>query len=297
VTPLIPLGTPIAVVAPCGAYNPDQLQAGIQVAAKAGHVLVPAPNMLRPHRYLAGTDAHRLGQLRDALSSPDYGAVWVARGGYGLTRILDDLQLEQPPSKPVLGFSDVTALLTAVHSAGGTAVHAPMPHSLPNTNQRSLDHLWALLAGQGHHVLPGHTWATGLAAGQLVGGNLCLLAATCGTRQQLCARGRILIIEEVGEPAYKIDRMLRQMISAGVLDDVAGVGVGQMLDCRVPQGASYTIQDVLMDQLGPLGVPVVGALPIGHGSANHAFVLGSEGQIGPDAITVKPRQNAKRPHV
>ena len=275
-SPLVPTGTPIAVVAPCGVYNPEQLAEGIEIAKAAGHDLRPMPGMLQPHRYLAGDDAHRLTQLMTALTSPEYGAVWVARGGYGLTRIVDRIHFDALPPRPVLGFSDVTALLTPLHAAGRSpAIHAPMPHSLPNTDEESRQHLWDLLAGKRTMPLHGDTWIGGEADGWLAGGNLCLLAATCGTPQQLKAGGAILVLEEIGEPAYRVDRMLRQIVAAGVLDGVLGVAVGELLHCNVPEGADYGIDDVLMDHLAPLGVPILGNLPIGHGPSNRAFLHGA----------------------
>lgn len=282
---LVPRGAPIAVVAPCGAYDPTRFERGLRLARAAGFELVPLPGLLQPHRYLASSDDHRLEQLQSALSDPRWAAVWIARGGYGLTRILDRLDLTELPRRPVIGFSDVTALHAAMHLQGlGPCVHGPVVHSLPITDDASLLHLWDLLDGAGGASLEGRSLIRGAASGPLLGGNLCLLAATCGTAHQLDARGAILVLEEVGEPAYRIDRMLQQLRSAGVLDGVAGIALGEMVSCKVPDGVDWTLGDVILEQLAPLGVPVVADLPIGHGAQNRAFVYGAEARLGDDRL-------------
>lgn len=277
---LVATGTPIAVVAPCGVHDPARLEAGLQLARDAGHDLRPFPDLLRPHRYLASPDAQRLAQLREALTDPAYGAVWIARGGYGLTRLLDRLDLADLPPKPVIGFSDVTALHTALHRADrGPAIHGPVVHSLPVTDAASRAHLWDLLAGRAVEPLVGTAWVPGEARGPLLGGNLCLVAATCGTRHQLDARGAILVLEDVGEVPFRLDRMLQQLRSAGVFDGVAGVAFGRFVQCNPPEGATWTVAELLQEAVADLGVPVVGELPIGHGAENRAFVVGSQGRL------------------
>lgn len=284
---LVPRGTPIAVVAPCGAYDPARFERGLALGRAAGHDLRPLPGLLQPHRYLAGTDDHRLAQLTEALTNPEYGAVWAARGGYGLTRILDRIDFDRIPRKPVLGFSDVTALHTALVQRGlGPAIHAPMVHSFPKTSDASLNHLWSLLAGEHVPPLQGRTLVPGSVEGPLVGGNLCLLAATCGTADQLDARGAILVLEEIGEPAYRVDRMLQQLASAGVLRGVAGIALGEFVHCRVPEGVDWTLLDMIREHVEPLDVPVVVDLPIGHGQRNHAFVYGAPARLGDGALAL-----------
>lgn len=270
---------PIAVIAPCGAYNVERFEAGLAIARERGLDLRPLPGNLAPHRYLAADDATRLTQLRTALEDPTYGAVWIARGGYGLTRILDSLDLEGLAPKPVIGFSDVTALFNVLYANGlGPCVHGPVVHSLPQTDAASLDALFHLLEGQ-RTDLEGSVWVPGRAEGPVVGGNLCLLAATAGTAQQLDAHGCILVLEEIGEPAYRVDRMLQQCVSAGLFDGVKAVVLGEFVSCRVPDGAEWTLEDMLREHLEKLGVPVLANVPVGHGARNHAFAWGDHAAI------------------
>lgn len=283
-------GASIAVCAPCGVPNLARLDAGLQIARSRGFDVQLLPDMLQPHRYLAGPDAHRAAQLVEALTDPRWDAVWIARGGFGLTRLLDALPFERFAERPVIGFSDVTALFGAMHARGlGPCVHGPVVHSLPGTDEASLDALFDVLEGRPAPDWRGTPWVEGIAEGPVIGGNLCLLAATCGTPHQVDARGALLVLEEVGEHAYRVDRMLQQLVSAGVFDGVAGVLVGEMTGCAAPEGASWSIDDVLRDHLEPLGVPVLAGVPVGHGSRNHAFVWGRRASLLGDALRWSPR--------
>ena len=286
---MISPGSPIAVVAPSGAYDPDRFEKGLSIARIYGLNLQPANNMLQPVRYLASPDDQRLAQLQQTLREPHWGAIWIARGGYGITRILDRLDLDNLPATPVIGFSDATPLLHALHvKRGGPIIHGPVVHSLPVTDRKSQDHLFALLAGREVEPISGKMLAKGKAEGPLLGGNLCMLATTCGTPHQVKAEGSILVLEDVGEPAYRVDRMLQQLVSAGVLDGVAGVVLGEFKDCRVPDGSDYTVTDVLMDHLAPLGVPVLGHAPVGHGEANRAFPIGVTAKLAGGKLSWAP---------
>ena len=272
--PVIPTGTPIAVVAPCGAYDPVRFEAGLELARTHGHDVRPLPGNLQPHRYLAAPDDVRFEQLVEAWTDARFGAVWIARGGYGLTRILDRMPWETLPDKPILGFRDATALFAAMHARGiGIPVHAPVVHSLPIMESTSVAALFRRLAGE-PVTLPGRTLVPGTVIAPVVGGNLCLIAACAGTSASLHAQGHILVLEEVGEPAYRIDRMLQQLVSSGVFDGVVGVALGEFVSCKVPDGADYTLETILLEHLEPLGIPVVTDIPVGHGARNHPFVWG-----------------------
>jgi muramoyltetrapeptide carboxypeptidase len=277
---VIPTGAPIAVVAPAGVYDPARLEAGIAVARAHGRELRLLPDLLRPVRYLASSDEQRASQLVEALTDPAWAAVWIARGGFGITRILHALESVELPPRPVVGFSDVTALFAALwRRRAGPLVHGPVVHSLSATDDGSIEHLFDLLSGRPVGSLTGETWVAGDATGPIVGGNLATLTALCGTPWQLDARGAVLVLEEVGEYAYRIDRALQQLTDAGVFDRVAGIAVGQLVDCRLPADATFTMREVLLDHLGRLRVPVVGELPIGHGPANRAFVWGTRATL------------------
>ena len=202
----------IAVVAPSHAFDPGRLRRGLAIARAAGFDVQPLPDLMQPVRYLAASDDHRAGQLVQALTSDAYDAVWMVRGGSGLGRILDRLdEVALSPSRPVIGFSDVTSLFCALHQrGGGPLIHGPVLHSLEQTEVADRDHLWDLLRGRAPAPMAGQAWAEGEAEGWLCGGNLCVLASLCGTRWQLDATGAIVVLEEIGEHPYRIDRSLQQ---------------------------------------------------------------------------------------
>jgi muramoyltetrapeptide carboxypeptidase len=278
--PLIEPGTPIALVAPSGAFHPEKFQAGLDIIRKRGHHSVTVPGSSAPYRYMAGSDEERAKQLTEAFRNPAYGAVWAIRGGYGLTRILDHLDYSQFQSKPLIGFSDVVALHSALSNKGFPIVHGPVVHSLGTTTDRSVDHLFRLIEGKSLDNMQGETWVPGSAAGPIRGGNLCMLATLCGTQWQLDARGHVLVLEEVGEYPYRIDRMLQQLKSAGVFDGAIGFAIGTFTNCTGSTDNTEEVRDILLEHLGTLGVPVVGDLPIGHGPENQAFQWNTHASLG-----------------
>jgi muramoyltetrapeptide carboxypeptidase len=281
-TALVPRGAPIAAIAPSGAYDPVRFAAGLAIAREAGHEIVPFDAMLQPERYLAAPDEVRLAHLVEALTSPDYAAVWMVRGGYGLTRLLTPLRERLPktlPHRPILGFSDVTALFSALDGRTGPLVHAPVLHALPVTDEASRQALFHLLAGGTPEPLEGETWVPGEAEGRLVGGNLAMFAALCGTEHQLDARGAILVLEDIGEAPYRLDRMLQQLDGTGFFSGVHGIALGEFTACDPPAGSAWSLRDVLLDRFARLNVPVVAGLPIGHGSANRPFVWGAAARL------------------
>jgi muramoyltetrapeptide carboxypeptidase len=280
-TPILAPGARIAVVASSHTPpDPARFEEGLALARGAGFDVQPLPDMLQPYRYLAGPDDHRLAQLMEALSSPEWDAVWMTRGGFGLTRLLPRLDLSAIRPKPILGFSDVTALFAALQPHGlGPLIHAPMIYSLPITDPPSWRHLVDLLAGRDLESMRGETWSPGSASGWLCGGNIAMFAALCGTPWALRPRGAIVVLEEVGEAPYRVDRLMQQLVSSGFFEGVAGVAFGQFVECDVPKGATWTVREILMEHVGPLGVPVLADLPVGHGAQNWAFPYGAAATI------------------
>jgi muramoyltetrapeptide carboxypeptidase len=282
---LIGPDTVIAAVAPSGAFQQERFAAGLEIARSAGFDVRVPPVLQRPLRYLAGDDEHRLHQLVHALTDPAYGAVWAVRGGYGVTRLLDRLPWSTLPPRPVIGFSDLTPLLEALRvRVGSNTVHGPMLHSLPDTSEPTRAASFAVLRGEPVPALRGTVIRGGFARGPLVGGNLAMLTATLGTAFAPQVEGAILCLEDVGEPVYRIDRMLQHLRMAGVLDAVAGVALGSFTACRPPQEASWTLHEVLVEHLAPLGKPVLADLPFGHGAENHALPIGRVATLHDDAL-------------
>jgi muramoyltetrapeptide carboxypeptidase len=302
--PLRP-GDAVAVVAPSGPVQDDQVDAGVAQLTAWGYRPVVMPHTRDVHGHLAGTDDARLEDLNAALADPDLRAVWAARGGYGLTRILDRIAwsvLAADP-KPLVGFSDTTALhLAAWKRLRLVTFHAQFAgraHLLARYPDAAA-HLRSLLAGEVRTgplpaldgEPPPRVVGGGRAEGRLLGGNLTLLTATIGTPWQLDTAGAVLLVEEVGEEPYAIDRSLTQLRAAGMLGDVAGVIVGRLRGCeplpKAPAGdgpavvpPSATADEVVAERLGDLGVPVLADLPVGHVDRHLALPHGAE--VGLDA--------------
>jgi muramoyltetrapeptide carboxypeptidase len=279
----------IAVVAPAGGFSGERLRVGMDRLRSWGLEPVEGRNLWARARYTAGTASQRADDLRWALCSDDVDAVWFVRGGFGTVQTLSDIPWGHVQRRPVIGFSDATALFSALVAHGvAQPVHGPVLQSLCDLNDAaSVEAIRALLIGGAAVELP-HDGApfvgpSGLRA-KVVGGNLCVLASLAGTPWALDARGCILLLEEVGEPAYKIDRLLTQLDLSGGLRGVLAVGIGELLDCKVP-GADGELAASLMGRLlRARGFPVFTGLPFGHGPHNLCWLPGREGTLTVDRL-------------
>jgi muramoyltetrapeptide carboxypeptidase len=305
------VGDRVAVVAPSHAVVPSQLEVGLATLRGWGYVPVVMPHVFDVHGHHAGTDEGRLADLQAALDDPDLRAVWVARGGSGLTRIVGRLDWTRAAldPKPIIGLSDVTALLHAAWvQARLVTVHgqfAGRAHLLARYPDAAA-HLRELLAGRvGPGPLPAlsgepapSTVQGGVAEGRLLGGNLSLVAAGIGTPWQLTAAGAIVLLEEVNEPPYALDRALTHLRTSGWLDGVAGVVVGRLRGCEPPPSAhprrptasaipSASASEVIVDRLGDLGVPVLADLPLGHVDRHLALPHGARIRVDADRGTLE----------
>ena len=249
-----------------------------------------------PYLYLAGTDDYRLGALNGALAAPGVRAVFCSRGGYGSQRLLPALAFSAVPSdRMLIGFSDITALHLAAQAHADCnrsalhLVHGPnvATHQLLADNddaERNRNDLRRMLFDSSTITAKVDYLIDGQAAGRLVGGCLSLIATQVGTPFLPSLERAIVFAEDVGESPYKIDRMLHQLLNAGLLDGVAGFVFGLMHDCTDPHN---DIKDVIIDVLAPLDVPVAFGLPAGHGSNNMAIPLGTTTEIDSAAGTIK----------
>jgi muramoyltetrapeptide carboxypeptidase len=281
--PLRP-GDTVALIAPSGPVREEQMVAAVALLAGWGLTVVPSPDLYARHGFLAGTDELRLAALNAALADRQVRGVVCARGGYGAQRIVDGIDIDAVCRDPklIVGFSDITALHLALWRRARLAtLHGPVATQL--TEDFAPESVAALRSaiGSGRPVVvatdpesetgplrvPGEP-----VTGTLLGGNLCLIAASVGTPDEPDLRGAVLLLEEVDEPPYKVDRMLVQLRRCGMLDGVAGIAVGQFTRCADDWPMSTV--DVLADCLGDLGVPVLGGLPIGHGPGALTVPLG-----------------------
>lgn len=297
--PVLLPGDTVMLVSPSGPTRPERVARGVELLTGWGLRPVLAPNAYARRGYLAGDDALRAADLNTAFADPEVRGVICTRGGYGAQRVVDliDMAAVRRDPKVVAGFSDITALQFALWRGARLAgVHGPgaawLDERLPLRSAESLHA--ALMTTEPVTVAATpdeETFAVrvpGRAAGPLLGGNLCLITASIGTPDMPDLTGAVLLIEEVQEPPYKVDRMLTHLRRAGVLDGVAGVAVGQFTECA--DGWDTTVTDVLAECLGDLGVPVLGGLPVGHGVGQLTVPVGTRATLDADAgtLTVSP---------
>jgi muramoyltetrapeptide carboxypeptidase len=279
-------GDRLAVLCVSGPVDPEPLAAGLDALRFAGldpvtYPSVTDPGTMRP--YLAGDDALRAGDLRAALTDPGLAGILFARGGYGAQRTLEAMDwdgLDGLPPKVLAGYSDVTAVLEAVAVRLGwaslfgpvVALRGEAGHysfaSLLRTLMRPAE-ATAIRYPQAVTVVPG------AARGVTVGGTLSLLTSSLGTATSRPARDGILLLEDVGEEPYRVDRMLTQLRRSGYLDGVAGVLTGTFHNC----GPSELIHDILTERLGPLAVPMLAWANVGHGGPFQTFPLGIAAEL------------------
>ncbi|MEM6295534.1 MAG: LD-carboxypeptidase [Myxococcota bacterium] len=294
--PALREGACVHVVAPSGPVDPGRLDKGLRALRRVvGDVpLEPAANLLERDGYFAGSDAARADSLHKAFADPDPGIILCARGGYGITRLLgrlDPARLRRNP-KAIVGFSDVTALLSwAWVTASVASIHGPVVTQLGGLHPGDVDHLHDLLRGE---VPPpivaseGTALNGGTVEGRLVVGNLEVLRSLVGTRFFPPLRGNILAIEEINEVPYRIDRSLTQLLSSGVLRGVRGIAIGQLSMCDPPNGLGPTAEQVVVERLGTLGVPLVTGFEFGHDPArNRALPFGTRVRLRADDCAIE----------
>ena len=286
-------GDRVAVLCVSSPVEPGALDAGLDALRFAGLEPVTYPSAhdqgtMRP--YLAGDDAMRAGDLRAALTDPAIAGILFARGGSGAQRTLEVMDwsgLDALPPKVLAGYSDVTAVLEAVAvRLGWASVFGPMVAIREGSSHYSFGSLLRTLMRPAEatriHYPDAVTVVPGVARGVTTGGTLCLLSASLGTGTSRPARGGILLLEDVTEEEYRIDRMLTQLRRSGYLDEVAGIVGGTFTGCGSPD----LIAGVLTERLGGLGVPMITWANVGHGGRFQAYPYGIAAELDAGAATL-----------
>jgi muramoyltetrapeptide carboxypeptidase len=276
-------GDTISIVAPGKKTSRVAVENSIKIFKEWGLNVHVADNIFSDdHPYLAGTDAQRLDDFQRALNSNNVKAIICARGGYGSTRILDQLNyhaLLQYP-KWIVGFSDITAFHLKLSHLGYQSIHSTMPVLFTDAGSApSVESLRNLLFGLDNKLtVPAKSGnKNGKTKGETVGGNLSLIVDSMGTSSEPDTEGKILILEEVEEYIYKIDRMLTQLKRADKLKSLAGLVIGHftnMQDTSVPFGES--VEQIILNAVREYNYPVAFGFPIGHENPNLAWCHGAE---------------------
>lgn len=296
-------GDQVSIVAPSGPVPRERLEAGLRILRGWGLEPVVCPHVLddHPSGYLAGSDQARADDLQDAWCDPATTAVLCARGGYGVQRMVELLdwdEMRAAPPKTFIGYSDITALHEAFATRMGLAtVHGPMAAAetflTDGPTQEGLRQL--LFDPENARELTSATARTlvpGRAQGVTLGGCVSLLASDLGTPYaRPSAAGGILLLEDIGEEPYRLDRILTQLLRSGWLDGVAGIVLGSWADC----GPYEEVRALLLDRLGPLEVPIAEEFGFGHCPSTLTMPLGVPAVLDAPAPSGDPAAGDTRP--
>jgi muramoyltetrapeptide carboxypeptidase len=281
--PFLKPGDRIGIVATARKIDREAIATARHTLENWGLLPILSPYLFSTkHGYLAGNDEERCIALQEMLNDPTLKAIICARGGYGTTRILDSLDFTEFKKHPkwVIGFSDITALHIQLDALGFQSVHGTMPVLFGREESApSVQSLRDLIFGKPWQILASTTiWnRPGVASGRLIGGNLSLIVDSLGTAHEADTTGRILVIEEIEEYLYKIDRMMVQLKRSSKLQQLAGMVVGYFTDIKDSElsfGESY--QEIIRYHTREYPFPVAFNFPTGHENPNLAWIHGGE---------------------
>ena len=289
-------GDTVSVISPSSSVAPESFERALQNLADLGFKTKVGKHARAVNGFLAGTDQERLEDLHRAFDDAEVKAVWCVRGGYGATRFLTqlDFKLIEKNPKIFIGYSDITALHTAIHqNTGLVTFHGPVAASVYSDYAKK--HVVNMLMNPSapykvelspdnqakeSNLYKSEVITKGKASGKLIGGNLSLLSAMAGTPFALRnIKNKILFMEDVGEQPYRIDRMLTQLRQSIDLRQLAGIALGIFEDCNPKDSNSQSLTGVLKDRLGDLGIPVIYGLSFGHIRDQFTLPVGIEAEL------------------
>jgi len=280
-------GSTVAVIAPSSPFDRTLVERGMDFLGER-YRLVFDPGLYERTGYLAGSDERRLRELDRFLRDPTVGAIIAARGGYGLLRIAHraDWAAFRRFPKWLVGFSDTTTLHLEALRAGVASLHAENAGGVGGGDaELRAAFVNALEHPTERRVHPGlETWTGGRATGPLVGGNLTLISYAAAAGRLRLPAGSLLVVEDVTEAAYRVDRMISALIAGGHFDELAGVIVGDFSDC--PSSHGVEALDVVRERFATLRIPTAAGLPVGHGGRNQPLVLGCRAALDATAGTL-----------
>ncbi|WP_457574682.1 S66 peptidase family protein [Desulfolithobacter sp.] len=291
-TPILPQplrpGDTVGLCSPAGPIRePGRLQQGIDLLREAGFRIktVRPPDQYAPEVYLAGPDSERLDELHRLWADDEVKAILAVRGGYGCLRLLPSLDFNFIRTRPkwLIGFSDLTVLLnTFYRETGLITLHGPSAHSLTGLDRDSVERFFTILGGsfppmQSREL---EILKPGRARGKLVGGNLSTLVHLLGTPWEVDLSGRILILEDTGEPPYRLDRMLTQLAMSRGFRELAGLVLGMFDPGHDDRLETLRLQEMVWQRVlelsHDLAFPIWAGLPFGHLDQNQALPIGME---------------------
>lgn len=283
--PLLKPQDKVAIIAPAGRLNKEAVLENKKQLENWGLQVQMGKYCFKDHYKFSAPDAQRLKDLQSVLDDPSIKAVFAARGGYGITRFMDQINWKTFINKPkwLIGFSDITALLFHLQTKGIASIHGPMIQSLDKVEKRSLRAFRSTLF-EGKGTLQGsHRFnKAGEIAGRLLGGNLTLINHLICTDSfpKLDKDPIILFIEEVGEALYQIDRLMIQLKRAGILSKIKGLVVGQFSELKEDKVIfGMDAYEIIQEKMQEYDIPIAFNMPIGHDRKNEALVIGAPAKL------------------
>ena len=281
IPPYLKKGDTIGITCPAGFMAKEKAQTCIDTLQRWGYqVMVGKTLDSNSANYFSGTDEERRDELQAMLDNTNINAILCGRGGYGVGRIIDELDFTKFKKKPkwIIGFSDITVLHSHIYTNVKIAsLHAPMAAAFNEGENEFIQSLQKALAGKkATYKLSLHPFnKNGTAIGELVGGNLSLLAHLTGTSSDINTKNKILFIEDIGEQIYSIDRMLYQLKRSGKLDNLAGLIIGGFTDIKdTDRPFGKTVYEVIQEIVAAYNYPVCFNFPVSHGKENYALKVG-----------------------
>lgn len=299
-------GDTVGIIAPSGPVQKEELEQGLAVIRARGYKVVVGEHVLATmpgNNYLAGSDDKRAYDLNEMFARDEIRAVFCARGGYGAMRLFDRLDWNILRGNPKIfaGYSDITSLhLALTQQAGYVTFHGPNVTSLPRLDTRANDVFWRLLESAAPMgMLPSEpdsmeTIVPGVVEGELAGGCICLLAHACGSKHAPHFANKIVILEDVQEAVYRVDRDLTQLRNAGAFDHVAGFLIGTVTHWRKQEAdpPANTPAALWREFFAPMGKPTLGGFHFGHEPNPLTLPLGVRARLDADARTLSLLQPA-----
>ena len=276
-------GDTISIVAPSGVLNnfDNKITKAINIFKSWGLNVVIGNHIFDKNGHFAGTDKNREKDFQKALDNKNIKAIWCARGGYGAVRIIDNLNFDSYLKNPkwIIGFSDITVIHNKLNLLNSESIHAMMITGFDDIDQNndSLSKLKNVLFGDNlsYSINSNKNNKTGKSEGILVGGNLTLIQSTIGSKTELKMKDKILFIEEIGEYAYHIDRMLYSLKRADYFENCKGLIVGQISDVKKnTTDFGRSINEIILDVLDEYNFPILFDFPAGHEKTNFPIILG-----------------------
>ncbi len=279
----------IGIVATARAYYPEKLAIAIQDLKAWGFEVLIGKSIGAVDHQFAGSDELRASDLEAMLKNPDIDAVLCAKGGYGTARILDLIDWNNCTEKPILGFSDITALHCHVHNLGWKSAHTIMGSTWKNATNETLSSVKQYLCNESiEYEFSGHSFnRKGTTKATVIGGNLSVIYSIMGSASEVDLDGKILFIEDLDEYLYHTDRMMLCLKRAGKFDNLAGLLVGgftKMHDNDIPFGKSA--YSIIQSHVKTFDYPMAFGIPCGHQKDNRTLVFGTQAELIVDAANI-----------